>query len=152
MFIIFFSETTKTMETVFATPSKNVDVELFEAKTKIKTLENKIVALEMQVKEKVREIDAIEKNMTRQYVEDWSVTDSDGKKGAFCGNIYWIKGGGILYYNNKTHFEGDWGSTGEITNGILFDYYGDTIAEWEDGVEIEEEEEKEEEEGTMPSL
>ena len=144
------------MDTVFAEPSNNIVFEFLEAKSKIKTLEDKIVALEMQVKEKVCEIDAIEKNMTRQYVEDWSVTDSDGKKGAFCGNIYWIKGGGTLYYNNKTHFEGDWDSTGKIVDGELFDCHDNLVTKWVDGVEFddddEEEEDEDEEEGTMMAL
>jgi hypothetical protein len=122
------------METVFETPT----YELVKAMEQIKQLEEKINRLEHEVKEKDNTISAIEKNMERLYVENWTVKDKDGKEGTFSGNVYWIKGGGIVFYKNSTIFEGDWDSTGEITDGELRETYGDyVIAKWEAGEEIE---------------
>lgn len=108
---------------------------VFDANHKIKLLEEKVASLEKQLDETKRELAgqlySIERNMTHQYVEDWTVTDEDGKKGSFCGIMYWIKGEGSIYYNDKTHFEGNWDSAGEIIDGKLFDYNCDVIAEWE---------------------
>lgn len=132
------------METVFEV-SNNIGPELIEAKNKIRELEERIRWLEAEVKDKEELISAIQNNMTRQYVEDWEVTDNDGKRGNFCGVMYWIKGDGTVYYKNKTHFEGMWDSTGEIMDGKLFDRNGELIAEWEDGEEIEEEDDKSDE-------
>jgi hypothetical protein len=44
----------------------------------------------------------------------------------------------MVFYKNSTIFEGDWDSTGEITDGELRETYGDyVIAKWEAGEEIE---------------
>ena len=116
----------------------------------VKVLEEKVALLEKQLAAKQGELEesqdaikSIENNLTRQYVEDWDVTDADGKKGNFCGGIYWMKGDGSLYYKDKSHFEGQWDSMGEIIEGKLHDCHGEVIAEWENGEEIIEEEETE---------
>jgi hypothetical protein len=125
------------METVF-------ESELREANNKIKELEEKIRFLECDIKEEKETISAIEKNMENFYVENWTITDSNGKKGRFSGNICWIKGSGLLYYNDGTYFEGDWDSIGEISYGELRrTYTDDIITKWEDGEEVDEEEEDE---------
>jgi hypothetical protein len=122
------------METVF---SNNTD-----ATNKIKELEAKIEYLTVELKEKQDTINAIEENMESFYVENWTITDSNGKKGSFSGNIYWIKGSGLLYYKNGTYFEGDWDSIGEINYGELRrTYTDDVITKWIDGEEVEDEEE-----------
>jgi len=123
-----------------------MELELTEAKNKIKDLEIKITDLTQQLLEKQYEIIYIEENMVTQYVDGWTVKDSYGEKGEFHGNIYWIKGEGILYYKNRTRFEGDWDSSGKIKNGELSNCNGDVITKWEDGVELEVEKEEEEEE------
>jgi hypothetical protein len=130
------------METVFQTPINNED-ELANARNKIKELEEKIKWLECDIKENKETISAIEMNMTSQYVEDWTVTDNNGK-GRFSGNMYWIKGGGMVFYENNTIFQGDWDSTGEITEGELRGTHSDELlAKWEDGEEIDLEKEDE---------
>ena len=129
------------METAFQTPLD----ELIEAKNKIKELDEKIKWLECEIKEKTETISAIEDNMETLYVENWTVTDKNGK-GEFSGNICWIKGGGIVFYKNNTIFEGSWDSTGEITEGELRGTYSDEIlTKWEYGEEIDLEDEEEEE-------
>jgi len=122
------------METVFQTPPD----ELLEARNKIKELEEKIRSLEYNIKEKNETISDIEKNMTSQYVEDWTVTDDYSGKGRFSGNMYWILGEGMVFYENNTIFEGSWNSTGEITEGELRGTHSDELlAKWEDGEEID---------------
>jgi len=122
------------MDTVF---ESRID-ELADARQKIKELEDKIRWLECDIKEKEETISAIESNMENCYVENWTITDSDGKKGEFSGNIYWIKGEGIVFYKNNTIFEGGWDSTGEITDGELRGTHSDEIiAKWECGEEID---------------
>jgi hypothetical protein len=117
---------------------------LREANNKIKELEEKIRCLECDIKDEKETISAIEKNMESFYVENWTVADSNGKKGRFSGNIYYIKGSGLLYYNDGTYFEGDWDSIGEISYGELRrTYTDDIITKWEDGEEVDEEEEDE---------
>jgi len=120
-----------------------------EYTNQIKLLEEKVAALEKQLDETKYilggHLYSIERNMTRQYVEDWTVTDEDGKKGNFCGIMYWIKGEGSIYYNDKTHFEGNWDSAGEIIDGKLFDRNYELLSEWIDGVEVESDEEGSEE-------
>ena len=119
----------------------NKDYELTEAKNKIKELEEEIKLLKCDLDEQTETIKAIEQNMENFYVENWTVTDSNGKKGRFSGNICWIKGGGVLYYNNGTYFEGVWDSIGEINYGELRRTYTDEIiTKWEDGEEIDLEE------------
>ena len=103
----------------------------------IQELEKKIKLLEIDIAEKNSKISDIENNMKSFYVENWKTTDSDGVKGEFSGNIYWVKGEGTIFYKNRTHFEGDWNSTGEIENGELFDYSGKIIEKWVDGELIE---------------
>jgi hypothetical protein len=126
------------METVFQTPHD----ELLDARNKIKELEEKIRSLEYNIKEKNETISDIEKNMTSQYVEDWTVTDNYFGKGRFSGNMYWILGEGMVIYENKTIFEGSWDSTGEITEGELRRTHSDKVlAKWEDGEEIDLDEE-----------
>lgn len=121
------------METVFETA---ID-ELVEARNKIKELEEKIRSLECDIKEKDETISAIEENMTSQYVEDWTVTDNYYGKGRFSGNMYWIKGEGMVFYQDNTLFEGSWDSSGEITDGELRETYSDELlAKWEHGEEI----------------
>lgn len=116
------------METVFETP---ID-ELAEARNKIKELEEKIRSLECDT------ISAIEENMTSQYVEDWTVTDNYYGKGSFSGNIYWILGEGMVFYEDNTTFEGSWDSSGEITSGELRGTHSDKLlAKWQDGEEID---------------
>jgi hypothetical protein len=128
----------KTMETVFEKPMDELD----EAKNLIKQLEEKIRLLECDIKEHKETISAIEDNMESCYVENWTVTDSDGKKGEFYGNIRFVKGCGTLYYKDKTYFEGDWDSTGEINCGELRRTHTDELlAKWEDGEEIDLEDE-----------
>ena len=85
-------------------------------------------------------ISAIENNMKRHYVENWTVTDSNGIPGNFCGNIKWIKGGGTIHYINRTYFKGAWDSTGEITNGTLFNHMHDVIKKWKYGTLVEDDE------------
>ena len=82
----------------------------------------------------------IENNMKRHYVENWTVTDSNGVPGNFCGNIKWIKGGGTISYVDRTYFKGAWDSTGEITNGTLFNHMDDVIKKWKNGTLVEEDE------------
>jgi uncharacterized FAD-dependent dehydrogenase len=119
--------------------------ELDEAKNKIKELEQKIAILEAKVKDEQNAVKEIEENMKSFYVENWTVTDSCGKKGTFSGNIYWIKGSGSLYYKNGTYFEGDWDSIGEINYGELRrTYTDDVITKWEGGEEVYEHEDKDE--------
>ena len=121
--------------------------ELEDAKNKIKELEQKIAMLEAEVKDEKCTISAIEENMESFYVENWTVTDSRGKKGSFSGNVYWIKGSGLLYYKDGTCFEGDWDSIGEINYGELRRTYTDeVITKWEGGEEVYEDEEEDEEE------
>jgi len=122
------------MQTVFETP---ID-ELAEARNKIKELEEKIRSLECDIEEKDETISAIEQNMTSQYVEDWTVTDNYYGKGRFSGNMYWIKGEGMVFYQDKTMFEGSWDSSGEITDGELREIYShELLAKWEHGEEVE---------------
>ena len=71
------------METTFQPPTD----EIIEARNKIKELEEKINWLETDNKDKMRTISIMEKNMERLYVENWTVTDSDGKKGVFSGML-----------------------------------------------------------------
>jgi hypothetical protein len=123
-----------------------MELELTDAKNKIKDLETKIADLTQQLLEKQYEMVSIKENMETQFVDGWTVKDSYGGKGEFHGNIYWIKGEGILYYKDRTSFEGDWDSSGEINNGELSNCNGDVITKWEDGVELGEEEEEEDEE------
>lgn len=114
---------------------------MVELKNKIKELEEKVAVLESELKDKEYEISAIEKNMDSFYVENWTVVDSNGKKGCFSGNIYWIKGTGLLYYKDGTCFEGDWDSIGEINYGELRRTYTDeVITKWENGIEVYEDE------------
>lgn len=129
------------METVFQPPTD----EIIEARNKIKELEEKIKWLETDNKDKMETISIMEKNMERLYVENWTVTDSDGKKGVFSGNVYWIKGDGTLFYKNNTIFEGSWDSTGEIIDGELRGTHTDElISKWIDGDEVDLEEEEDE--------
>ena len=124
------------MENVFL---NNTEAQLIDAKNKIKELEEKIAELENQLEDKQYTIDSIENNMSSHYVENWSVTDSDGNVGEFSGNIRWIKGGGLLFYEDGTNFEGDWDLNGEIMDGVLFDTdSGDVITKWDCGLEVEE--------------
>jgi len=123
-----------------------MELELTDAKNKIKDLETKIADLTKQLLEKQCEILSIEENMETQYVDGWTVKDSYGGKGEFHGTIYWIKGKGVLYYKDRTRFEGHWDSSGEIKNGELSNCNGDVITKWEDGVELEEEDEEDEDE------
>ena len=89
------------------------------------------------IEEKTEEISAIKDNMESFYVENWTVTDSNGKKGEFSGNINWVKGSGIIYYKDKTYFEGCWYDTGEIDSGELRHTHTDAlIKKWEDGEEV----------------
>jgi hypothetical protein len=122
------------METVFqASPD-----ELVEARNKIKELEQHIRYLECDIEEKKETIAAIENNMSNQYVENWTVTDSNGQKGEFSGTMCWIKGDGIIIYKNNTIFEGSWDSTGEIIDGELRGTYSDELlTKWEDGEELD---------------
>jgi hypothetical protein len=127
---------------------------LIQAQNKIKQLEEKVAIVEREVLEKQCHIASIESNMKSQYVENWNVTDIDGEKGEFSGNIYWIKGEGTIFYKNNTIFEGDWNSTGEINDGELRGMYSDEVlAKWECGIEMDldssegEESEGEESEG-----
>ena len=121
--------------------------ELDEAKNKIKELEQKIATLEAEVKDERCTISAIEENMESFYVENWTVTDSRGKKGSFSGNVYWIKGSGLLYYKDGMYFEGDWDSIGEINYGELrHTYTDDIITKWEGGEEVYEDEEEDKDE------
>lgn len=116
-------------------------MEFIDMQNKIKELEQKISKLESQLQEKNHTISDIEKNMTSQYVENWTTTDIDGKKGEFSGNMYWIKGEGLLFYKNGTHFDGSWDSCGEFIDGQLVRNSDlEVIAKWEQGVEIEAEE------------
>jgi hypothetical protein len=125
------------METVFQT---SVD-ELSAEKNKIKELEEKVRWLETELHDKEKTILAIEQNMERLYVENWTIKD----RGTFSGNVYWIKGGGILFYDDGTRFEGDWDSTGKITDGELyFTHSGELVTRWENGKEIAYEDELEE--------
>jgi hypothetical protein len=118
---------------------------------KIKELEEKIAGLEKQLADKQCELDdekltisAMEKNMECLYVENWTTTDSNGKKGEFSGNILWRKGTGMCWYKNGTYIEGEWDSTGEITEGELRHTYSDeVITKWEYGEEIDQEEDEE---------
>jgi hypothetical protein len=111
---------------------------LIQAQNKIKQLEEKVAILESEILEKQSHIESIESNMKSQYVEDWTMTDSDGKKGSFSGNMYWIKGEGMIFYKNNTIFEGNWDSTGEINYGELRETYSDEVlAKWECGIEID---------------
>ena len=80
----------------------------------------------------------IENNMKRHYVENWTVTDSNGVPGNFCGNIKWIKGAGTIHYINRTYFRGVWDSTGEIKYGKLFNHLHDVIKKWKNGTLVEE--------------
>jgi len=131
------------METVFETPT-NRDTDLLEAKEQIKQLENQITDLKKQLTEskwnlieKESTISQIEKNMASQYVEDWTCTDIDGKAGRFSGNMYWIKGEGMLYYKNGTHFEGSWDSEGEIIDGELISNRNlEVLEKWDCGALI----------------
>jgi hypothetical protein len=136
---------TRIMETVFAKTTNDAEAELIEAKNKIKELEEKIKYLECDIKDEKETISAIEKNMDSFYVENWTVVDSNGKKGSFSGNIYWIKGSGLLYYKNGTYFEGDWDSIGEINYGELRrTYTDDVITKWENGEEVYDDEDDDE--------
>lgn len=118
--------------------------ELAEAKNLIKQLEEKIRWLECDIKGKTEMIDEIKNNMSCEYVENWSFTDSNGKKGRFSGNMNWIKSSGMVFYEDKTIFEGGWYYNGDIDYGELRGIYNDKlIAKWEDGDEIEPEEEEE---------
>jgi hypothetical protein len=130
------------METVFKKSINNPEMELIEARNKIKQFEEKILNLTHELEEKKDTIKAIEDNMKRLYVENWTVTDSFGKKGEFSGNVYWVKGSGMLFYKDGTIFEGCWESTGEILHGELCNTYsGDLIKKWDCGEEVEEGEE-----------
>jgi hypothetical protein len=122
------------METLFQTSFD----ELSSEKNKIKELEEKVRWLEIELHNKEKTILAIEKNMEVLYVENWTVKD----RGTFSGNVYWIKGGGILFNNDGTRFEGDWDSTGKITDGELYiTHSGELVARWENGEEIASEDE-----------
>ena len=91
------------METVFETPMNHED-ELAQAKNKIKELEEKIKCLECDIKDKTETISAIEKNMSSQYVENWTCSDINGKRGEFSGNMYWIKGEGMIFNKKQNNF------------------------------------------------
>jgi hypothetical protein len=122
------------METVFQTSFD----ELSSEKNKIKELKEKVRWLEIELHNKEKTILAIEKNMERLYVENWTVKD----RGTFSGNVYWIKGGGILFNNDGTRFEGDWDSTGKITDGELYiTHSGERVSRWENGEEVASEDE-----------
>jgi len=124
------------METVFAT-STNHEIELIDAKNKIKELEKKIADLTYQLEYTIKE------NMNSQYVEDWTFIDTDGKKGDFSGIISWIKCSGLIFYKDGTKFEGDWDSSGEINDGELRNTHSnELITRWVDGVEVDEEEDE----------
>ena len=125
------------MDTVFE-PSSNREIEIVDPKNKIKELEEKIKWLESEVKEKTETISVIENNMEQFYVENWIVSDQDGEKGEFSGNIYWIKGEGTMFYKDNKMFEGSWDSKGEIIDGELRGTYSDELlAKWEDGEEVD---------------
>jgi len=123
------------MDTVLSIFTNNSDTELIN---KIKNLEEKITILERNLSEKECTISEIENNMKRQYVDGWIVTDSEGIKGNFSGNIYWIKGDGILHYKNGNIFEGDWDSIGEIVDGTLSNRKGEILRKWDDYEELSE--------------
>jgi hypothetical protein len=122
-------------------------MEFIDTHNKIKKLERKIIELESQLQEKCIMISDIEQNMTSQYVENWTITDTDGEKGEFSGNMYWIKGEGLIFYKNGTHFEGSWDSTGEIIDGELIrNSNSEVISKWECGVEIGDEDDEDSDE------
>ena len=134
------------METVFATSVNNSESNtILLLEKKIEDLTKQLQKTQLELEEKITTISAIENNLTSQYVEEWVVTDNNGKKASFGGIIYWMKGEGSIFYKDKSHFEGDWDSMGEIIDGKLFDYNYNVISEWKNGEEIEEEEEEEEE-------
>jgi len=82
-------------------------------------------------------ISAIENNMKRHYVENWTVTDSNCVPGNFSGNIKWIKGGGTISYLDRTYFQGVWDSAGEIKDGKLFNHLRGVIKKWKYGALVE---------------
>ena len=119
----------------------NQEYELTEAKNKIKELEEEIKLLKCELDEKTKTLNAIEFNMSNTYVENWTVSDNNGKKGEFSGNMYWIKGEGMVFYKNKTILEGSWDSNGEVIDGELRGTYNnELIRKWENGVEVDLEE------------
>jgi hypothetical protein len=125
------------METVFETHINQED-QLTQARNKIKELEEKIKCLECDIKDKSETISGIENNMSSQYVENWTCTDMNGKRGEFSGNMYWIKGEGMIFNKNKTIFEGSWDSTGEIIEGELRGIYSnELLSKWENGEEVD---------------
>ena len=127
---------TTTMETPM-----NQENELTEAKNKIKELEEEIKLLKCELDEKTKTLKDIEYNMSSTYVENWTVSDNNGKKGEFSGNMYWIKGEGMVFYKNKTILEGSWDSTGEVIDGELRGTYNnELIRKWENGLEVDLEE------------
>jgi hypothetical protein len=61
--------------------------------------------------------------MERLYVENWTVKD----RGTFSGNVYWIKGGGILFTPfliSNAHFTGQKNKKKHKINSRNFTYDG----------------------------